>query len=95
MPIIVQFKFEDGTTQTERIPAQVWRLNEKNVTKFFITTKKAVGIQLDPMRETADIDESNNVWGNILSEPSKFSLFKTKAAGRNPSATTKNPMQLK
>ena len=95
MPIIVQFKFEDGTTQTERIPAQVWRLNEKNVTKFFITTKKAVGIQLDPMRETADIDESNNVWGNIPAEPSKFSLYKTKAAGRNPSATTKNPMQLK
>ena len=95
MPIIVQFKFEDGTTQTERIPAQVWRLNEKNVTKLFITTKKATGIQLDPMRETADIDESNNVWGNIPAEPSKFSLFKNKAAsGRNPTPTIKNPMQL-
>ncbi len=94
MPIIVQFKFEDGTTQTERIPAQVWRLNEKNVTKLFITSKKAVGIQLDPMKETADIDERNNVWGNIPAEPSKFSLYKTKASGRNSSPSTKNPMQI-
>ena len=95
MPIIVEFKFEDGTNQIERIPAQIWRKNENSVTKVFMTTKKAVGIKLDPLRETADINEANNVWGNINVEPSKFALFKAGAGNRrNPSATTKNPMQI-
>ncbi len=95
MPIIVEFKFEDGTNQIERIPAQIWRKNENTVTKVFMTTKKAIGIKLDPMRETADINEANNVWGQVGAEPSKFALFKAGAGNRrNPAATTKNPMQI-
>jgi hypothetical protein len=95
MPIIVEFKFEDGTNQIERIPAQIWRKNENLVTKVFMTTKKAVSIKLDPLRETADINEANNVWGKVDAEPSKFALFKAGAGNRrNPAATTKNPMQI-
>ncbi|MGK4422323.1 hypothetical protein ACSLVQ_29155, partial [Klebsiella pneumoniae] len=56
MHIIVRFSFADGTYQDERIPAQVWRLNENKVTKVFMTAKEAVNIKLDPMKETADID---------------------------------------
>ena len=94
MPLIVEFTFEDGTKQVERIPAQVWRLNENKVTKLFITTKKATGIKLDPDRETADIDVSNNTWPKLeTSEPSKFAIFKAKAgAGRGQSSGI-NPMQ--
>ena len=91
MPIIVEFTFEDGTKETKRIPAQIWRKNENKVTKVFYTSKKAVGIKLDPMRETADIDESNNSWPNIA-EPSKFTLFKTRSVGRGQS-TGLSPMQ--
>ncbi len=29
MPIIVEFTYADGTKQVDRIPAQIWRLNEK------------------------------------------------------------------
>jgi hypothetical protein len=94
MPIIVEFTLEDGSKQVERIPAQIWRKNENKVTKVFITTKKATGIKLDPMRETADINESNNTWGNVSTEPSKFSLFKAGAGNRrNPGAIGMNPMQ--
>ena len=94
MPIIVQFKFDDSTTETEKIPAQIWRHNENNVSKVFLTTKNVVSIQLDPMRETADIDESNNYWGEIP-QASKFAIFKANAPNlRNPEATQKNPMQL-
>ncbi len=94
MPIIVQFKFEDSTTETEKIPAQIWRHNENNVVKVFLTTKKAVSIQLDPMKETADIDESNNYWGAIA-PPSKFAMFKSNGTNpRNGAALQKNPMQL-
>ncbi len=92
MPIIVEFTFEDGTKQVEKIPAQIWRKNENKVSKVFMTDKKATAIKLDPMRETADINESNNVWGNVDAEPSKFSIFKAKTAARGQSSGT-NPMQ--
>ena len=91
MPIIVEFTFEDGTKELTKIPAQIWRLNEKKVTKLFLTNKKAVAIQLDPMRETADIDVSNNKWPNIAT-PSKFSLFKMARYGRGQSMGL-SPMQ--
>jgi hypothetical protein len=84
MPIIVEFTFEDGTKEVTKYPAQIWRKNENKLTKVFLTNKKAVSIKLDPMRETADIDESNNSWPNV-SEPSKFSLFKARSMGRGQS----------
>jgi hypothetical protein len=93
MPIIVEFSFEDGTKQTERIPAQVWRLNENKVTKLFLTNKKAVGIKLDPMRETADINENNNTWGMEKVVPSKFAIFKARQGGGRGQSTGINPMQ--
>jgi hypothetical protein len=96
MPIIVEFTFADGTTDVQRIPAQIWRKDENHVTKVFLTKKKAVKIKLDPLRETADINTQNNVWpktGDAASdEPSKFALFKQRAGGRGQS-TGANPMQ--
>jgi len=92
MPIIVEFKFEDGTSEIERIPAQIWRKNENKVTKVFITRKKAVSIQLDPLKETADIDISNNSWPKF-DEPSKFQLFKAGNMNRRNPVGTTNPMQ--
>lgn len=93
MPVIVEFTFEDGSKQLERIPAQVWRKNENNVTKVFLTMKKATSIKLDPLRETADINEKNNIWPTA-DEPelSKFTIFKARAAGRGQSQGV-NPMQ--
>lgn len=95
MPIIVEFTYADGTKSIDRIPAQIWRLNEKHVSKFYVQDKEVASIKLDPMRETADIDESNNYWGK-LPEPSKFSIFKQKvsaAAARGQSVGV-NPMQV-
>jgi hypothetical protein len=95
MPIIVQFTFDDGTTEMEKIPAQIWRKNENHVTKLFLTKKRATMIKLDPMRETADIDESNNTWPRgAEAEPSKFAISKGRiAVGRGGGAPGINPMQ--
>jgi hypothetical protein len=93
MPLIVEFTFEDGTKETERIPAQIWRKNENKVTKLFMTSKKAVKIQLDPLRETADINEANNSWPSGTVTPSNFSLFKTGAGRGRGQSTGVNPMQ--
>ena len=95
MPIIVEFTFKDGTKSIDRIPAQIWRLNEKNVSKFYVQDKEVASIRLDPMRETADIDESNNYWGTAPA-PSKFTLFKQRAAAgaRGGATGAINPMQV-
>jgi hypothetical protein len=92
MPIIIEWTFKDGSKEVDRIPAQVWRLNENKVTKFFMKDKEVTSIKLDPMRETADIDESNNTWGNVAPEPTKFQVFKMKQAARGQSQGI-NPMQ--
>jgi len=93
MPIIVQFTYTDGTKTIDRIPAQVWRLNEKHVSKFYVQDKEVASIQLDPYRETCDIDESNNYWGK-LPEPSKFQVFKQRQGARGGATGTVNPMQV-
>jgi hypothetical protein len=92
MPIIVEWTFKDGTKEVDRIPAQVWRLNENKVVKTFMKDKEVASIKLDPMRETADIDESNNTWGSITQEPSRLQVFKARQQARGQS-TGPNPMQ--
>lgn len=92
MPIILEWTYKDGTKEIERIPAQVWRLNEKNVTKFFMKDKEVASIKLDPMKETADIDESNNTWGEMPA-PSRFQVFKQKQNAARGQSTGPNPMQ--
>jgi hypothetical protein len=93
MPIIIEWTFKDGSKEIDRIPAQVWRLNENKVTKFFMKNKEVTGIRLDPMRETADIDESNNTWGNVTQEASRFAVFKAKQGAARGQSQGPNPMQ--
>jgi hypothetical protein len=93
MPVILEFNYEDGTKEVEKIPAEIWRLNEKNVTKVFIKEKKVTKIVQDPMRETADIDESNNVWPSGNEPLSRFQMFKGGFRNRNASNPVPNPMQ--
>ncbi|HMU46893.1 MAG TPA: M1 family metallopeptidase [Chitinophagaceae bacterium] len=90
MPIILEWTYKDGTTEIERIPAQVWRKNEKSVVKTFMKDKEVASIKLDPFKETADIDETNNSYGDIK-EPSKFKVFKQKQ--NVPQPQVPNPMQ--
>ena len=91
MPVIVQWNYKDGSSETDRMSAYIWRKNEKRLTKTFAKEKEVASIVLDPYKETADIDEKNNTW-NIKEAPSKFDVFKAKVTGRGQS-TGGNPMQ--
>jgi len=92
MPLIIEWTYADGSKEITRIGANVWRKNENKVVKTFLKDKAVSSIKLDPYRETADIDEQNNNWP-ITQEPSKFQMFKTKAAAPRGAATGRNPMQ--
>ncbi len=85
MPVILELKFEDGTSEEMRIPAEIWRQNNQSLAKMLITEKKIVEVVLDPHLETADTDLSNNVYPPRPTE-SRFKLFKREQE--------KNPMQI-
>ncbi len=62
MPVIVELTFADGTTEEHRFPAQIWRMNDAQVTRVFASQKEVSKITVDPKLETADVDTSNNTW---------------------------------
>ena len=91
MPVIIEWTFKDGTKEIDRIPAQIWRKDENKVIKVFFKDKEVSSIKLDPLRETADIDESNNIWP-VKEIPTRFEIYKSKVLpGRGNSRD--NPMQ--
>jgi hypothetical protein len=93
MPVIVEFTYKDGTKEIDRIPAQIWRHNELKTSKFYVKDKEVASILIDPLRETADIDTSNNTWGGKAKE-SKFKVYKAKTGGAvRGQSVGKNPMQ--
>ncbi len=97
MPILLKFTFEDGSTLSDKRNAQIWRHNEKNVSLTYVFNKKLKSIELDPLKQTADIDTNNNLWteGNTPEGPSSFDVFKRKSqqAARGASSGRVNPMQ--
>ncbi|NVK51590.1 MAG: M1 family metallopeptidase [Flavobacteriaceae bacterium] len=79
MPIIVEFTYKDGTKSRKTYPAQIWRLNDKQVTKAIHSDKEIVSIVVDPDLETADVDVTNNSWPK--KQDNKFNKFKKKIKG--------------
>jgi hypothetical protein len=79
MPIIIEWLYKDGTKEIERIPAEIWRLNETSVTKVFVKEKEVTGIVLDPLQEITDINTKDNVFPKPPEQPSKFDDFRKKA----------------
>lgn len=75
MPIIVEYKYIDGTSEIITYPAEIWNKNDKEVNKAITSDKEIVSIVVDPKKETADIDTSNNTWPKI-EQISDFDKFK-------------------
>jgi hypothetical protein len=77
MPLIVQYEYADGTKEKVTYPAQIWRFNDKEVSRAVASEKEIVGILVDPDLETADVDTSNNSWPREVKD-SDFDAFKNK-----------------
>ena len=80
MPIIIDIEYDDGTIERKKYPAQVWRKNDSEVRKVLTSNKRILSVSLDPDKETADIDTSNNSWPEKEIE-SEFDKFKSKIKG--------------
>jgi len=77
MPIILGLTYEDGTTERQYIPAEIWRRTPKMVRKLIITDKdkELKEIVVDPRWETADVDVENNHYPRRII-PSRIESFK-------------------
>jgi len=76
MPIIFDAEFEDGTRRHVRIPAEIWKQNNKKVSKLIMTEKPIKSITLDPRLETADVALDNNHFPPRISK-SRFEMYKS------------------
>lgn len=92
MPLILEFQFEDGTKEVQRIPAEIWRYNNEQISKVFAFMKPVSQVVLDPLLETADVDTENNYFPR-QAVPSRFELFKSRFGGARGQSQGENPMQ--
>ena len=86
MPLIFEMVYTDGSKDLHRIPAEIWRFNQKKVSKVFTSSKELKEVILDPYLETADVDTSNNIYPP-KQQISRFELFKQRSRNQE------NPMQ--
>ncbi len=85
-PLILEFTYKDGSQDVHHIPAEIWRYNDKQISKVFATQKEVASVTLDPFLEMADTDMSNNHWPP-QAQPTRFQLFKEREREQE------NPMQ--
>ena len=90
MPIILDFIYADNSTESIYIPAEIWKMDDLQVSKVFFTKKEVKEIILDPQLQTADIDRSDNYWPERTPQ-SRFELYKSR--GRYSRSGEPNPMQ--
>lgn len=75
-PIIIEWTFADGSKETEKIPAEIWRVNENEVKKVFLKEKQVTNIVIDPGNDTGDGNQEDNVFPKKPTSESKFDQLK-------------------
>lgn len=91
-PIIIKWMFKDGTSETQKIPAEIWRRNEQEVKKVFVKSKEVSKIIIDPNLETADTNVNDNIFPRMEKPKDKFEQYKEK---ENASQTKKKKKKKK
>jgi len=78
MPLTIEWQYTDGTKEIDVLSAEIWRLNEYQITKTFIKSKQVEKVILDPNFEYADTDMKNNSFPKVEAT-SDFDNFKNKS----------------
>ncbi len=74
-PLLIEFTFKDGSKITEKIPAEIWRYNEQEVSKVFMFDKEVASIVLDPEQLTGDTELADNSFPRV-DKASRFDAFR-------------------
>lgn len=62
MPLPLELTFEDGKVERLTLPVEIWKRNPEVVSKMFVSESPIVKIELDPQRQIADADRTNNLF---------------------------------
>jgi hypothetical protein len=62
LPVQLELRYGDGTTERRDLPAEMWSLGSK-FTYRMAGSKQVVGVVIDPRRIYPDIARDNNSWG--------------------------------
>lgn len=65
MPAELKLFYEDGTSETRRLPVEIWNLGSRFVMNVDTRGRRLVGAELDPRRVYPDAERRNNVWGRV------------------------------
>ncbi|MGV9005255.1 MAG: M1 family metallopeptidase [Brevundimonas sp.] len=82
MPVILKLTYADGSDETIRIPAEIWRRNSHQVVWQHVSSKTLTGAEIDPLWETADTDRGNNAYPRRIDQQS-LRLSGERPAGEN------------
>ncbi len=92
MPLILRASFIDGTEEVIRIPAEVWKMDNYNISKVFIFEKEVTSFRIDPFLETGDTDLGNNAWPREV-QPTRYDLFRERKMNENPMQRAKRAQE--
>jgi hypothetical protein len=81
-PLPLSVTNADGSKDFVTIPAEIWRLNHRQVTRLLVRDKAISAIELDPRHETADTDFSNNHFPRRIAQ-SRIDLYKSAEEDRD------------
>ncbi len=69
MPAELDITYTDGTTERVKLPADIWRSNEKQFTYGKFSSKDIAQVVVDPDEVYADVNRSNNTWKKPATAP--------------------------
>lgn len=72
----------DESQESIMLPAEIWRRNNRQVTKMMIRDQAMQSVELDPRHETADADYSNNRFPSRIRR-SRIELYKAEDKSRD------------
>jgi len=77
MPILTEITFEDGSKENIIFPAQIWKMNDQEVSRTFATQKIIKKIEIDPKQLTPTLilqiilGQKKNSSQNLIKNTSK------------------------
>ncbi|HZD51745.1 MAG TPA: M1 family metallopeptidase, partial [Woeseiaceae bacterium] len=81
-PLPLTITYENGDAEELMLPAEIWRRDDKAVTKVLIRDDAIASIEVDRRHQTADADYSNNRFPQRI-EKSRIELYKKEELERD------------
>ena len=84
MPLPLEITYADGSIEAITIPVEAWKMNPETYSKMLVSEQPVVKVELDPVRQLADADRTNNMYPPEIMA-GRFQVY--------PDSDRRNPMQ--